>query len=204
MLRVFRSDFEVVKEGRVLHDIKYLLAKTNYYLNCYTKKIRMKRTNRTQVTKDHKENSILVSRDFDASVEKVWQAHTNNEILDQWWGPSPWKAETKTMNFTAGGYWLYAMVSPENQKQWGRMNYLAIDKYKNIEIEDAFCDENGKLNSELPISKGQIVFTKTNNGTRVEFKMIYPTGTDLEKITEMGFEQGITICQDQLENLLKE
>jgi len=36
------------------------------------------------------------------------------------------------------------------------------------------------------------------------FKMIYPTETDLEKIVEMGFEQGISICLDQLESLLKE
>jgi uncharacterized protein YndB with AHSA1/START domain len=164
----------------------------------------MKSNNKTQVFKDLKEKSILVSRVFNAPIEIVWQAHTDYKILDQWWGPSPWKAETKTMNFAAGGYWLYAMVSPENQKQWGRMNYLAIDKYESIEIEDAFCDENGKLNNELPVSKGQIAFSKTDNGTRVDFKMIYPTETDLERIAEMGFEQGITICQDQLESLLKE
>ncbi len=33
--------------------------------------------------------------------------------------------------------------------------------------------------------------------------MIYPTWADLEKMVEMGFEQGITICHDQLECLLK-
>jgi uncharacterized protein YndB with AHSA1/START domain len=164
----------------------------------------MKSTNKTQVTKDLKEKSILVSRVFNAPIEKVWPAYTDNEILDQWWGPLPWRAETKTMDFTSGGYWLYAMVSPENQKQWGRMNYLAIDQYKSFDIEDAFCDENGKLNYELPVSKGQIAFIKTENGTRVDFKMIYPAETDLEKIVEMGFEQGITICLDQLEILLKE
>jgi len=37
------------------------------------------------------------------------------------------------------------------------------------------------LNNELPVSKGHITCTKTENGTRVEFKMIYPTETDLEK-----------------------
>jgi len=60
-----------------------------------------------------------------------------------------------------------------------------------------------KLNIELPVSKGHITFTSTEYGTRVDFKMIYPTETDLEKIVEMGFEQGITICHDQLESLLK-
>jgi len=37
----------------------------------------MKNNNRTQVAKDLKENSILVSRVFDAPFEKVWQAHRN-------------------------------------------------------------------------------------------------------------------------------
>ena len=163
----------------------------------------MNTTNKTKVTKDFKEKSILVSRLFIAPVEKVWKAYTNNKILDQWWGPAPWRAETKTMNFTVGGYWLYAMVGPENQKQWGRMNYLTIDQNESFEMEDAFCDENGNLNAELPVSKGQILFTRTDTGTRVEFKMVYPTETDLQILIEMGFEQGITICLDQLEKLLK-
>lgn len=164
----------------------------------------MNNVNRTQVAKDFNEISILVSRVFNAPIERVWQAHTDSHVLDRWWGPSPWRAVTKTMNFTPGGYWLYAMVGPENQIHWARMNYIALDQDNRIEVEDAFCDENGNLNNELPVSKGQIAFTKTENGTRVEFKMIFPTRTDLEKTLEMGFEQGITICQDQLESLLKE
>lgn len=164
----------------------------------------MKSINRTQITIDLPGRSILVSRVFNAAVDKVWKAHTDKEILDQWWGPSPWKAETKTMDFKAGGFWLYAMIGPEDQMQWGRMNYLAIDRHESIEIEDVFCDENGKLNSELPISRGQITFTETEKGTIVEFKMFYPAETDLKKIIEMGFEQGITICHDQLERLLNE
>ena len=158
----------------------------------------MERLSKTEVITNLRKKSILVSRIFDAPVEKVWQAHSQNEILDQWWGPAPWRAETKTMNFTAGGYWLYAMVSPDGQKHWGRMNYLAIDPFKSIDIEDGFCDEDGILNNEMPVSKGQIVFTTEENRTKVEFKVIFPTESDVEKTIEMGFEQGIAICQDQL------
>jgi uncharacterized protein YndB with AHSA1/START domain len=163
----------------------------------------MNTLSKTKVTKNFKEKSVLVSRVFNAPVDKVWKAFTSGEILDQWWGPAPWRAETKTLNFALGGYWLYAMVGPENQKQWGRMNYLAIDHYESFEIEDAFCDEKGNLNVELPVSKGQIVFNKTGDGTRVDFKTVYPTESDVQKIIEMGFEQGIAICLDQLEELLE-
>ncbi len=158
---------------------------------------------KTKVLKDLKEKSIQISREFDAPVNTVWRCFTESEQLDQWWGPAPWRAETKSMNFTMGGYWLYAMVSPENEKHWGRMNYKAISPLKSFDVEDGFCDENGNFNSALPVSNGRNVFTKTNTGTLVEFTVNYPTEADLEKIIEMGFEQGISICLDQLEAMLK-
>jgi uncharacterized protein YndB with AHSA1/START domain len=161
----------------------------------------METKNKTQVVKDLKEKTILVSREFNALPKNVWRAYTESELLEKWWAPSPWHAETKTMNFSVGGYWLYAMVSPEGEKHWGRMNYTAIDLYKSFKIEDVFCDENGNQNKELPVSKGQISFSSTQKGTLVEFKMIYPTENDLQKMIEMGFEQGITMTLDQLDNL---
>lgn len=159
--------------------------------------------NKTEVTKDFKQKSILITREFNAPVAMVWRAFTEKELLEQWWAPAPWKAETKSMNFKVGGYWLYAMVGPANEKHWGRMNYIAINPHKYFELEDAFCDENGTVNPELPASKGKTVFTEIPNGTRVEFKMSYPTESDLKKIVEMGFEQGITACFDQLDELFE-
>lgn len=158
--------------------------------------------NKTQVVTDLQEKSILVSREFGAPLELVWKAFTESEILDRWWGPEPWRAETKFQDFSAGGYWLYAMVGPENQKHWARMNYLSIDAHKNFHLEDVFCDEDGNLNLELPVSKGSCVFTAATTGTRVEFKMSYSTEEQLQTIIEMGFEQGITACLEQLNELI--
>lgn len=81
------------------------------------------------------------------------------------------------------------------------MNYLAISHRKYFDMEDFFCDEKGITNSELPVSKGKIEFAVTGKGTRVDFRMFYPTEADLQKIVEMGFEQGISICLDQLEEM---
>jgi uncharacterized protein YndB with AHSA1/START domain len=158
--------------------------------------------NKTNVVKDFKEKSILVSREFAAPIESVWRCFTESELLDQWWGPAPWRAETKSMDFSVGGSWLYAMVSPENEKHWARMNYIAINNQKSFDVEDGFCDENGNMNAAMPVSKGQNVFTETATGVTVEFKMYYPTETALQTIVDMGFEQGITMCFEQLNGLL--
>ena len=40
--------------------------------------------NKTQVIKDLKEKSILVSREFNAPISDVWRAFTESELLDQW------------------------------------------------------------------------------------------------------------------------
>ena len=94
------------------------------------------------------------------------------------------------------------MVSPENEKHWGRMNYLSIDLHKGFQLEDAFCDENGNLNMELPVSTGRNVFTPTATGTLVEFKTNYSSEEQIQQIVEMGFEQGITACMEQLNQLI--
>jgi uncharacterized protein YndB with AHSA1/START domain len=159
-------------------------------------------TNKTEIRKDLKARSILVAREFNTPLADVWRAYTEPDLLDQWWGPAPWRAETKTMNFSPGGYWLYAMVSPENQRHWARMNYIAISRHRSFTVEDAFCDEDGTLNLELPVSQGQMTFVATANGTRVEFTLTYPTDDALRAIVEMGFLEGITACLDQLEALL--
>jgi len=159
-------------------------------------------SNKIQVVKDLKEKSILVRKELNAPIENVWRAYTESELLDQWWGPAPWRAETKSMDFKVGGSWLYAMVSPENQRHWGRMEYKAIKQHESFDVEDCFCDENGNPNPALPTSRGRISFAKTPGGTLVEFKMTYNKESDVQAIIDMGFEQGITICMEQLDGLL--
>ena len=40
---------------------------------------------KTIVSKDFKEKSILVSREFNAPLETVWKAFTERESLEKWW-----------------------------------------------------------------------------------------------------------------------
>lgn len=159
-------------------------------------------TNKTTVEKNLQEKSFLVAREFQAPLADVWRAYTEAALLDQWWGPAPWRAMTKHMDFRPGGYWLYAMVGPNGEKHWGRMNYTAIDHHKSYDLEDAFCDENGVVNASLPAARGRNSFASTTSGTRVEFKMFYPSEEALKQVLEMGMEQGITMCMDQLEVIL--
>lgn len=162
----------------------------------------METKNNIQISKNFENKTVHISREFNAPLKSVWDAYTTSELLDQWWAPKPWKAETKTMKFVEGGIWLYAMVGPDGSKHWARMDFKKIDPYKNYIGEDAFADENGNVNKELPLTKWKNVFTETENGTRVEYFLQFDTTEDLEKLIEMGFEEGVTIASNGLEELL--
>lgn len=151
----------------------------------------------------NKENkTIHIKREFDANLDLVWQAWTTAELLDQWWGPKPWRAETKTMDFREGGYWLYAMVGPEGEKHWSKSTYITIVKEKSFTSKDGFCDESGTMNATFPQNLWENRFAQKEGRVQVDMILTFDTLTDLEKTIAMGFKEGITIDFQQLDELL--
>lgn len=157
--------------------------------------------NKANVTQNAAARQITVSKNFDAPIDTIWQAFTSSNELDKWWAPKPWKAETKDMNFAVGGRWLYAMVSPEGQKHWSTINYTAIQKPHYFEARDAFTDEAGNENTGMPSADWRIDFNENNGNTKVEMTLTFATEEDMNKLVEMGFNDGI---QMTLENLAQQ
>ena len=122
-------------------------------------------------------------------------------MLDQWWGPKPYRAETKTMDFSEGRHWLYAMVSPENEKHWGKIEYKSIEKEKYFIQTDGFCDENGNMNPDLPQNEMKTSYQAKENKTLMEILLTFDSTDDIDTTIEMGFKEGITICFEQLDEL---
>ena len=151
---------------------------------------------------DKANNKIYVKREFAATRDKVWAAWTQSELLDKWWAPKPYRSETKSMDFREGGFWLYAMVSPENEKHWARADYQSIDPFKSFSALDAFCDENGNLTQDFPRQFWNNSFTENGATTTVNITISYDKPEDLEKILEMGFKEGFTMGLGNLDELL--
>src|SRR5690349_13813286 len=101
-------------------------------------------------TVDKEARKIYVERSFEAPLDRVWEAFTNSKVTDQWWAPKPWRAETKLQDFREGGRWVYAMVSPEGEKQWCLFEYKSIQPKNSFSGIDAFCDENEIINKKMP------------------------------------------------------
>jgi len=151
---------------------------------------------------DRENKKISVKREFAAPLSKVWAAWTESELLDQWWAPKPWKAQTKFMDFRVGGYWIYAMVGPDGTKQWSRADYTSITRLKSFTGKDAFCDENGNIDRTFPTSVWTNNFSETSDATLVSIEIKYDDIADLEKYLETGFKEGFIAAMENLDELL--
>lgn len=156
-----------------------------------------------EIIKDFERGQLLVNRAFAADLPLVWKAWTDAQLLEQWWAPKPWKTETKSMNFTPGGKWLYAMVGPEGEKHWAVIQYHEIQHEDYFKAEDAFGDEEGNINTELPGSVWAVTFQSSGKDTLVKIAIQYVNAEALQTILDMGMEEGFSMALDNLDELLK-
>jgi uncharacterized protein YndB with AHSA1/START domain len=156
-------------------------------------------------TVDKTTKTVFITREFDADISLVWDAFTKAEILDQWVAPKPWTSKTKYMNFEVGGKRFYAMVSPEGQERWAIQKYTSISPKTNFKMYNAFADKDE--NPELPGSEWEYNFSEENGpdsyrGTKVSIIIYNESLARMEKMIEMGFNEGFKMSMTNLENLL--
>ncbi|MFX3626109.1 MAG: SRPBCC family protein [bacterium] len=158
---------------------------------------------KTTFTKHEDKKQLHVEREFDAPVNLVWRAWTEPELLDQWWAPKPWKAETKSMDFREGGVWLYIMNGPEGEKQFCKAKYSNITVKSNYKATDAFCDEEGNENSDIPSMSWDVNFIEEQGKTVVNIFITYPSNEAMQEIIKMGFKEGFAMAHNNLDELLQ-
>lgn len=153
----------------------------------------------------NKENkTIHVVRSFAAGLDLVWNAWTKAELLDQWWAPKPWRAQTKSLDFREGGTWIYAMIGPNNETHWSRADYEKIDPKKGYVCLDAFCDSEGNPNPDWARSRWTNRFRpEDDDQTVVDILIDFDKLEDLEKMIQMGFKEGFTMGLGNLDELLE-
>lgn len=152
---------------------------------------------------DKESNKIFVKRSFDAPIDLVWAAWTDPEILDLWWAPKPWRAETKSLDFRVGGRWHYCMVGPEGERQWCLFDYKKITSLVSFSGDDAFCDEEAIADYTKPKVAWYNQFQASEGeSTVVDIELRFQNLSDLETIIQMGFKEGFTMGLENLDQYI--
>lgn len=151
---------------------------------------------------DKQKNTITVKREFAADRQLVWDCHTKSELLDRWFAPEPFTTKTKSMSFREGGHWIYAMVDPEGKEYWGRTDYVKINPIDGYKTLDAFSNEKGEINKDLPRASWDVTFKETGNHTMVQTIVTYESLEALETVLNMGMKEGLESTLQRLDKLL--
>jgi uncharacterized protein YndB with AHSA1/START domain len=144
------------------------------------------------------EKRMIITHHYNASLETLWDAHTQSDIIEKWWAPAPYKAIVISNNFHKGGKLHYYMLAPDGQKHYCLTTFLQIDLLKSYEALDSFCDENGEINAAFPSTRWVNSFEHKNGITFITNTLNFEKLENMNTLCEMGFEQGYTIGLNQL------
>ena len=158
----------------------------------------------TSVDKDTENLTMTVTTDLAASVDRVWQMWEDPRRLEKWWGPPTYPATFERHEFTEGGVVTYHMTGPEGEKYPGRWNVRNVGKPTLLEFEDAFADDDGNVNPDMPASNIRVDIGEsgTEGTTTMTILTAFSSKEAMEKLLEMGMDEGMTLAVNQIDGLL--
>jgi uncharacterized protein YndB with AHSA1/START domain len=97
----------------------------------------------TDMTTEAKKRNLVVTRLFDAPLDRIWKAWSDPRLVRQWWGPDGFTAPVAKMDFRVGGTSLVCMSSPQFGDQYSTWYYREIVPMKRIEYIHNLADKDG-------------------------------------------------------------
>jgi uncharacterized protein YndB with AHSA1/START domain len=156
----------------------------------------------TSVTKDAESLTMTVIADFAATPRRLWDAYLDPRILERFWGPPTYPAVFTRHDGYVGGRSEYAMTGPDGDVARGYWEWVAVDELKSFEVRDGFANADGTVNPQLPTVRVSFTFEARPNGSRVSTTTWFNSVEELDKLLEMGMEQGMTEAMGQMDAVL--
>lgn len=154
------------------------------------------------VSNDVEALSFSIVSEFDADVKRVWQVWEDPRQLERWWGPPTWPATFETHEFTVGGKAAYYMTGPDGTKARGWWRFTAINSPDRLEFDDGFADEHGEPVDHLGVTHASVKLESLQNRTRMTITSAFDSEEQMQKMIEMGMEEGMGLAAGQIDAVL--
>ncbi len=156
----------------------------------------------TSVDKDFDTLTFTLIADFDAPVDRVWELWADPRKLERWWGPPSYPATVERHALEPGGEVTYFMTGPEGDRPRGWWRITSVDPPRSLEFTDGFADEDGNPSENMPTSKVRVSLSEHEGGTRMEMRSTFDSRDEMEKLLNMGAEEGMKQAVGQMDALL--
>jgi len=136
---------------------------------------------------------LSVTRYIAAPPAKVWDVMANRQ--NEWWCPTPWRAEVDRQDRRAGGVCQMTFYGPDGEQMPQNGIYLAYDEGKRFITTDAV--QEGFVPSG-PFMIGIWEVEPEGEGTRYTARARHWSAETQKQHADMGFVDGWTACAAQL------
>lgn len=155
-------------------------------------------------TKNPEALSFTLIAEFDAGVDRVWQIWEDPRQLERWWGPPTWPATFEDFDFQPGGKANYYMTGPEGETAGGWWDFTAIQAPTQLQFDDGFADDDGARVEEMGATHATVMLEDLGGRTRMTIQSAFESEEQMEKMVQMGMEEGMREAAGQIDALLAE
>jgi uncharacterized protein YndB with AHSA1/START domain len=134
------------------------------------------------------DREIVISREFNAPRELVWEAMVNPEHVVQWWGPRGFTTTIEEMDVRPGGVWKHVMHGPDGVNYPNHSVFREVAKPERIVYSHGGAREGGPGVSFVATWTFDAVAA---GRTRVTIRMVFPSAADRDFVVrEFGAIEG--------------
>ena len=126
------------------------------------------------MTTDDKERELVLQREVPFARELVWQAMTDPEHVNRWWGPDGFRNEGVTMDFRVGGAWTFVMVGSDGTR------YPNHSVFKEITRPSKLVFDHG--DGERMWFETTVILQDTGSGTLITLRQLYPSNESRNEV----------------------
>jgi uncharacterized protein YndB with AHSA1/START domain len=143
------------------------------------------------------DREIVMTRDFDAPRELVFEAHSSCEHMSNWRGPRQNEVTSCEIDFRPGGKWRMVHRGPDGEEYGFHGEYREIVPPERIVWTFEFEGMPGHVSVEtlsLEEHDGKTTLTGTS---------VFDTMVDRDGMIESGMESGAAESMDRLDEYLE-
>lgn len=151
---------------------------------------------------------LTIARRLAAPRAAVWRAWAEPKLLEEWFCPSPWRAEVVSFDLRPGGAFGTVMHGPEGERHdEGEGCFVEVVPGERIVFTSVlgpgFRPRIGSGDGcDLPMT-AIITMSDDGDGTLYAARVLHANAEDARKHAEMGFEPGWGAAIGQLEDVAR-
>jgi len=149
------------------------------------------------------EKELIFTRLFDAPRELIFKVWTEQEHVEQWWGPTGFSTTTQKMEVKPGGIWRFCMHGPDGRDYENKITFHEIAQPEKLVYAHGGDKETEPVNFHVTV-----LFEphgSTGKQTKVTMHMKFPSAAAKNFVVETygaieGAHQHLGRLEDYLDS----